>query len=94
MVSVSGASNTMLLSTSPDELFNRLALLLQEKKTGDNSNLFNEEINAILDKLLENRCMTVRQHKQMLNKCNLLHTNEKYVKILRYNFLYPCFFTS
>ena len=72
MVSASGVSKTIFLSSDPDELCNRLKLLLQEKHAGNNSDIINDEIVAILDKLLEYKCISKKQHKQILIKCNLL----------------------
>ena len=63
---------TIFLSENPDELCNRLKLLLQEKQAGNNSDIINHEIVAIVDKLLEYKCISKRQHKQILIKCNLL----------------------
>ena len=65
-------SKTILLSSDPNELCDRLKLLLQEKNGGNNSNLIDEEIVAIIDKLLEYKCISKKQHKQTLIKCNLL----------------------
>ena len=73
MVSASGVSRTIFLSSDPDELCNRLKLLLQEKHAGNNSDIINDEITAIIDKLLEYKCITKKRHKQILIKCNLLH---------------------
>ena len=73
IVSASGVSKTIFLSSDPDELCDRLKLLLQEKYAGNNSDIINDEINAIIDKLLEYKCITKKQHKQILIKCNLLH---------------------
>ena len=53
MVSASGVSKTKLLSSDPDEICNRLQLLLQEKQAGNKSDIINQEIIAIVDKLLE-----------------------------------------
>ena len=72
MVSASGASKTKFLSSDPDELCDRLKLLLQEKQAGNNSDIINQEIVAIVDKLLEYKCISKKQHKQILPKCNLL----------------------
>ena len=63
---------TIFLSENADELCNRLKLLLQEKHAGNNSDIINEEIVAIVDKLLEYKCISKKQHKQILFKCNLL----------------------
>ena len=72
MISASGVSKTIFLSTYPDEICNRLKLILQEKHAGINSDIINDEIVAIVDKLLEYKCISKKQHKQTLNKCNLL----------------------
>ena len=71
-IMASGASNTIFLSSDPNELCDRLKLLLQEKHAGNNSDLINDEIVAIVDKLLEYKCISKKQHKQILTKCNLL----------------------
>ena len=72
VVSAYGISKTIFLSSDPDELCNRLKLLLQEKHAGNNSDIINQEIVAIVDKLLEYKCISKKQHKQNLLKCNLL----------------------
>ena len=72
IVSASGVSKTIFLSSDPDELCERLKLLLQEKNAGNNSDIINDEIVAIVDKLLEYKCISKKQHKQILIKCNLL----------------------
>ena len=74
IVSASGISKTMFLSSDPDELCDRLKLLLQEKNAGNNSDIINDEIVAIVDKLLEYKCITKKQHNQILIKCNLIKT--------------------
>ena len=73
MVSASGVSKTIFLSSDPDELCDRLKLFLQEKQAGNNSDIINEEIVAIVEKLLEYKCISKKQHKQILSKCNLLN---------------------
>ena len=73
IVSASGVSKTIFLSSDPDELCDRLKLLLQGKHAGNNSDIINDEIVAIIDKLLEYKCISKKQHKQILIKCNLLH---------------------
>ena len=72
MVSASGVSKTIFLSSDLDELSDRLKLLLQEKHGGNNSNIINDEIVAIVDKLLEYKCISKEQHKQIIIKCNIL----------------------
>ena len=71
-ITASGFTKTIILSSDPDELCKRLRLLLHEKHTGNNSDIINKESVAIVDKLLEYKCITKIQHKQILNKCNLL----------------------
>ena len=72
MFSASGISKTIFLSSDPDELCERLKLLLQEKQAGNNSDIINEEIFAIVGKLSEYKCISKKQQKQILFKCNLL----------------------
>ena len=72
MVSASGTSKTIFLSSDPNELGDRLKLLLQEKQAGNNSYKINDEIVVIIDKLLEYKCISMKQHKQILLKCYLL----------------------
>ena len=69
----SGISNIIFLSSDPEELCNRLKLLFQEKQAGNHSDVINEEILALVDKLLEYKSISKKQRKQILNKCNLLH---------------------
>ena len=49
MFSASGVSRTIFLSYDPDELCNRLKILLQEKQTRNNSDIINQESVAIVD---------------------------------------------
>ena len=72
-IMASGISKTIFLCSDADELCERLKLLLQEKNAGNNSEIINEQIVVIVDKLLEHRCITKKQHKQILNKCNLIN---------------------
>ena len=72
-IMASGFSKTIILSSDPNELCDRLKLLLQEQHAVNNSNIINEEIVAIVDKLLEYKCITKKQHNQILIKCNLLN---------------------
>ena len=72
-IMASGFSKTINLSSDPNELCERLKLLLQEKHAGNNSDIINDEIVAIVDKFLEYKCISKKQHKQILIKCNLLN---------------------
>ena len=71
-IMASGISKTIILSSDPNELCNRLKLLLQEKHAGNNSDIINDEIVAMVDKLLEYKCISKKQHKQILIKCNIV----------------------
>ena len=73
IVSASAVSKTIFLSSDPDEVCNRLKILSEKKHAGDNSNKINGEIVAKVDKLLEYKCLSKKQHEQILMKCNLLH---------------------
>ena len=72
-IMASGIPNIKILSSDPDELCNRLKLSLQEKQAGNNSVYINREILAIINKFLQYKCISKKQHKQILIKCNLLH---------------------
>ena len=69
--------STIFLSSDPDELYEGLKLLLQEKEACNDSYVIIEEIVAIVNKLLEYECISKKQHKQILFKCNLVQTKKK-----------------
>ena len=71
-IMASGILKTIFLSSDPNELCDRLKLLLQEKHACNNSNIINEESDAIVDKLLKYKCISKKQHKQILINGNLL----------------------
>ena len=71
-IMASGISKTIIQSSEPNEFCDRLRLFLQEKHAGNNSDIFNQETVAIVDKLLEYKCISNKQNKQILLKCNLL----------------------
>ena len=48
---------------------NRLKLLIQERQTVNNSDIINEEIITIVDKLSEYKCISTKKHKILLFKC-------------------------
>ena len=68
----SGISNIRSLSSDPDDLCNRLRLLSQEKQAGNSSDLITHQIVAIVDKLLEDKNISKKEHKQILIKYNLI----------------------
>ena len=71
-IMASGFSKTIFSSSDPNELCDKVRLLLQEKQAGNNSDIINDEIVVINDKLLEYKCITKKQHEKILIKCNLL----------------------
>ena len=72
MVSASNVSKTIILSSDPNELCNRLKVLVQKIHAGNNYNIIDENIVAIVDNLLKCKCILKKQHKQSLFNCNLL----------------------
>ena len=71
-ISASGNSITFLPS-DPNELCEKPKISIQEKKAENNSDLVIQAIVAIDDNLLENKCISRKQRKQLLINCNLLH---------------------
>ena len=67
-IMASGISTTFL-PENPNELCDRLKLLLLEKQAGNNSDLINEETVAIFDELLDYKCISKKQPKTLLRKC-------------------------
>ena len=59
------ASQISLLPSDPDELVDQLKLLYFEKLGGNDNPQLNEQILAIVDKLLEYECITTNQHQNM-----------------------------
>ena len=47
--------SSKFLPSDPDEICDKLKFLLQEKEAGNNSNIINEEIVAMVDKLIEHK---------------------------------------
>ena len=72
-IMASRISNTIFLPSDPDELCARFKLLLQETEAGNNFDIINDEIVAIVDKSLEYKCISKKQHKQILIQCNIVH---------------------
>ena len=64
--------STLVLSSDSNKLCDRLRLILQEKKAGNNCDIINQESVVIVDKLFEYKSISKKQHKQLSNKCNLL----------------------
>ena len=76
MVSASGVSSSHKQQSfsktrflSSDFLCYRLKLSLQKKQAANNCDKINEEIIAVVDKFLEYKCITTKQHKCLLLEC-------------------------
>ena len=63
-------NSTITSPENPNDLCDRMKLLLLEKQTGNNSDKFNVEGIAIFDKLLENKCKSKKQRKVLLINCS------------------------
>ena len=63
-----------------------MKIILQEKQAGNNSDVFDKKLIAIVDKLLEYKCISTKQHKKLLFKCNLLHTKKKWIYTNNYKY--------
>ena len=61
--------STIFLSTDPHWLCDRLKLLLQQKQAGNNCKIFNGEIVALTQNILEYKCISIKQHRFLLLKC-------------------------
>ena len=59
------SSSTRILFYNPNELSNRLNLLLQKIEAGNNSDIIIENIVAIADKLLKNKCISTKQYMKL-----------------------------
>ena len=70
----SSTQQYIFLPSDPDELVDQLKLLYSEKVRGNDSFLINEQIIAIIDKLLEYKCISRSQHQNMRSalRINLL----------------------
>ena len=73
----SGVHEVIFLSENPNEICDRFSSIIQEKHAGNDTNDFDNEIIAIVDKLLEDKSFTPEQHRQILIKFNLLQTKRK-----------------
>ena len=63
----SHANQYVFLPSDPDELVDQLKLLYFEKLGGNDNPQLNEQIIAIVDKLLEYECITTNQHQNMIS---------------------------
>ena len=57
----------VFLPSDPDEIVDQLKLLYFEKLGGNDNPQLNEQIIAIVDKLLEYECITTNQHQNILS---------------------------
>ena len=62
--------STIFLPEISNELSDRLKLSLQEKQAVNNSDFINEENVAVVEKLLDYKCISKKQQKFLLLKCS------------------------
>ena len=62
----SGVQEVFFLSENPNDLCNLRRLKFQGKQAGKHNTRFDNEMVAIIDKLLEYKCFTPTQHKKLL----------------------------
>ena len=60
-----GLNQYVFLPSDPDELVNQLKLLYFDKVGGNDIPQLNEQVVAIVDKLLEYECITTNQHQNI-----------------------------
>ena len=61
------ANQYVFLPSDPDELVDQLKLLHLEKLGGNDNPQLNEQIIAIVDKILEYECITTNQHQNIIS---------------------------
>ena len=76
---ITSGFSTIFLSSNPNELCDRLKLLLQEKGADNKSNIIIVEIDAKFDKLLEYKSIIPSEHKNFFKNSNYC-TQRKKVK--------------
>ena len=64
-LSRSHTNQYVFVPSDPDELVDQLKLLYFEKLGGNDNPQLNEQIIAVVDKLLEYECITTNQHQNM-----------------------------
>ena len=69
---LASALRTVFVAENPDKLCDSLKSFLQEKRVGNNSNIFSEEVDAINDKLMKYKCITRTQRKKFIKTSNLI----------------------
>ena len=62
-------SKTRFLFSNPNELYDRLNILLQEKRAGKSTNIIKEKLVAIVDSTIEYKCISTKQHGFSLLNC-------------------------
>ena len=71
---IASGFSTIILPQNPNELWDRLKVLPQEKQAGNCSDIFSEKLIAKADKLFEYKCISEKQHSFLLY--NFLKLNE------------------
>ena len=61
--------STVILPETPNEVCDRIKLLIQENQVGNNANIIDEGIFTRTDKLIEYKCVYTKHHKFLIIKC-------------------------
>ena len=64
------------MSTNPNHICKELNLLFQKNAAGNISNKIGEDVISIEDKLVEQKCISIKQHKFLLLPC--FNSKQKY----------------
>ena len=62
------SEKTTFVSESPIDLCDRIFSIIQEKQAGIATNRFDNEIAGLIDEILQYKCITSSQHKQIIWK--------------------------
>ena len=66
---MTSGTSTLYSPENSDDLYDRKKLLIEEKQAGNNSNIIDEEIIGIGEKLLEYKCRSTKQLRFLFIKC-------------------------
>ena len=68
----SSDQEVIFLSDNPNEICDRLHLIIQEKQARNDTTRFDNELVAKIDKILEYKSITSTQHKKFIENFNLV----------------------
>ena len=72
------SEKSIFLSENPNEICDRVCLIIQAQQAGSDTNRFENGIVAVIDKVLEHKCFTPKQReKKCLNSIYYTHMKTK-----------------